>query len=40
MVIEADKEIPKEMLGWLEQQEGIKKVTYINAAEGEEQDGV
>ena len=27
MVIEADKEIPKEMLGWLEQQEGIKKVT-------------
>lgn len=25
MVIEADKEIPKEMLGWLEQQEGIKK---------------
>ena len=40
MVIEADKEIPKEMLGGLEQQEGIKKVTYINAAEGEEQDGV
>lgn len=40
MVIEADKEIPVEMLGWLEQQEGIRKVTYINAAEGENGNGI
>ena len=40
MVIEADKEIPEKMLEWLKQQEGIKKVTYINAAEGEENNGI
>lgn len=40
MVIEADKEIPKEMLEWLKRQEGIKKVTYINAAKGEENNGL
>lgn len=40
MVIEADKEIPEQMLEWLKQQEGIKKVTYINAAKGEEKNGL
>ena len=40
MVIEADREIPENMLEWLKQQEGIKKVTYIDASEGEEKNGI
>lgn len=40
MVIEADREIPVDMLGWLECQEGIRKVTYINASEGEKDNGI
>lgn len=40
MVIEADREIPEHMLEWLKRQEGIKKVTYIDASEGEEKNGI
>ena len=38
MVVEMDQPLPKESLEWLEQLEGIVKVTYINVTEGEEDD--
>lgn len=30
MIIETDQKIPKESIEWLEQKEGILKVTYID----------
>ena len=33
MVIETDQEVPEESVTWLEQLDGIIKVTYINVEE-------
>ena len=33
MVIETDQEVPEESVAWLEQLDGIIKVTYINVEE-------
>jgi L-serine dehydratase len=33
MVIETDQEVPDESVAWLEQLDGIIKVTYINVEE-------
>ena len=33
MVIETDQEVPEESVAWLEQLDGIIKVTYINLEE-------
>ena len=35
MVIETDQPIPEEAVRWLEHLEGVLKVTYINAQEGD-----
>lgn len=36
MIIECDKELPKESIEWLEKLEGIRKVTYLSLVENYE----
>ena len=37
LVLECDKEVPRESIKWLEKLEGIHKVTYLSLEEEEEE---